>query len=202
MVRALVLDIGEILLRIDFTRLIRDFGMGETAGISEALKILNRWNLYDSFERGAISVDAFAEAVEKSLGRKFERRRFLEIWNSVIQGPVAGIEPLVERMAAAVPLYALTNSNEAHMSHALETYEWLGHFRKIFTSHELKARKPEPEIYRAVVAALGVPAGEILFVDDREENVAGAKKVGLKAELCRESPGDLVAILTRYRLLD
>ena len=53
----------------------------------------------------------------------------------------------------------------------------------------------------AVAAALAVPAEKILFIDDREENVEGARRVGFQAECCRRSPDDLVIILTHYGVL-
>ena len=43
----------------------------------------------------------------------------------------------------------------------------------------LGLRKPEPAIYRRALDILGKPAERILFIDDRAENVATAKSVGI-----------------------
>jgi putative hydrolase of the HAD superfamily len=40
-------------------------------------------------------------------------------------------------------------------------------------------RKPDPEIYELCAARLGVAPDECLFVDDREDNCAGAAAVGM-----------------------
>ncbi len=48
-------------------------------------------------------------------------------------------------------------------------------------SHRLGIAKPDAAIYRHAVEGLGVPAGEILFVDDREENIVAARKAGMVA---------------------
>ena len=42
-------------------------------------------------------------------------------------------------------------------------------------------RKPEPAMYRRAIDILGCPPQRILFIDDREENVAGAAAAGIKA---------------------
>jgi putative hydrolase of the HAD superfamily len=41
-------------------------------------------------------------------------------------------------------------------------------------------RKPKDAIYRRALDVLGVSAGRILFIDDRQENVAAATAAGMK----------------------
>ncbi len=50
-------------------------------------------------------------------------------------------------------------------------------------SHATGHAKPEPEIYAHAIAGLATPPGEILFLDDREENIAGARAAGLQTLL-------------------
>ncbi len=52
-----------------------------------------------------------------------------------------------------------------------------------FISGDLGLRKPSPDIYRRVVADLGVTPQEILFVDDRPRNLDAARDVGLQTVL-------------------
>ncbi len=59
-------------------------------------------------------------------------------------------------------------------------FDWIGNFRHAVWSHELLMRKPEPAIYTAAVKGLGVPAAEILFLDDRQENIDAAIAAGLQ----------------------
>lgn len=48
-------------------------------------------------------------------------------------------------------------------------------------SYRVGARKPDAEFYEAVVAAAGVPADHVVFLDDRDTNVDGAIACGLHA---------------------
>ena len=61
--------------------------------------------------------------------------------------------------------------------------EVLGHFRQIFLSSTIGLRKPDAEAYDHVVQAIGVPAERIVFFDDLDENIEGARQRGLKAVL-------------------
>jgi glucose-1-phosphatase len=51
---------------------------------------------------------------------------------------------------------------------------------KAHVSAEFKARKPDPIVYQRVCARYGYEPEQCAFIDDREENVEGARQVGLK----------------------
>jgi len=56
-------------------------------------------------------------------------------------------------------------------------------FDAVVISYEEQLAKPEPEIYRVALDRLGVPAFDALFVDDRAENIAAARELGLRTLL-------------------
>jgi putative hydrolase of the HAD superfamily len=103
-------------------------------------------------------------------------------WNAALGEPLPGIESLVARLSREFPLYVFSNTNPAHIAHFTPRYAGLlAVFRKTITSCELGARKPEPEAFARVAKLIGVAPGRILFFDDLEENVAGAREAGLQA---------------------
>lgn len=191
-VRTVVFDIGEVLIKLDFSKVMEARGLKPNQSLGQWLKEMNQWDLYDSFERGTVREKEFIE----KLGVTEEA--FLPMWNSVLVCTVPGIEQILQTLKVTVPLYALTNSNETHMRHCHAHFPVLKHFQRTLTSFDLRARKPEPEIYLKTQQEIGFSASEILFIDDRVENVEGAKKVGWSAELCRQSPADIRLILNRY----
>ncbi len=56
---------------------------------------------------------------------------------------------------------------------------FLSHFDHVTFSYEIGAVKPQPEIYRHAIAGLGLAPAEILFIDDRPENIEGGEAAGL-----------------------
>jgi putative hydrolase of the HAD superfamily len=64
-----------------------------------------------------------------------------------------------------------------------ETDGFLKHFDHVTFSYELGLVKPQREIYEDAVRGVGVEPGEALFLDDRSENIDGAREAGLVAEL-------------------
>jgi putative hydrolase of the HAD superfamily len=94
-----------------------------------------------------------------------------------------------------VPLYAFSNTNNAHVEHFSTVHaDLLGHFRKIFLSSSIGLRKPDAEAYDHVVRAIGVPASRIVFFDDSAENIEGARERGLTA-IHVTSPNDVADAL-------
>ena len=65
-----------------------------------------------------------------------------------------------------------------------------------------KILKPAPQAYRAAVAAMGLPAARLLFVDDQMRNIAGAHAFGMQTQLfdLRDPDGTCRAVLTRLVL--
>ncbi|HXH74863.1 MAG TPA: HAD family phosphatase [Bacteriovoracaceae bacterium] len=63
---------------------------------------------------------------------------------------------------------------------------WLKIFEKSFYSCELGLCKPHAASFQAVLKGLKQNADEVLFVDDREDNIEGAKSVGLKTMLFKD----------------
>jgi epoxide hydrolase-like predicted phosphatase len=64
----------------------------------------------------------------------------------------------------------------------------------VVISGEVGLRKPHPAIYELALDRLGVPAHRVLFIDDAEPNVLGARKVGLQALLHIDHPSTRAAL--------
>ena len=67
-------------------------------------------------------------------------------------------------------------------------------FDHIFISAEMGLAKPDPEVYQRVIAELGVPPSEVVFVDDFIENVEAAREAGWNAIHFRSREGALAEL--------
>ena len=65
----------------------------------------------------------------------------------------------------------------------VESQEWFDWFPVLVDSSELGARKPDPEPYRVAIDQMGLPAEEIVFIDDNPTYVRGGEKAGLRSVL-------------------
>lgn len=120
------------------------------------------------------------------------------LWNIL-----SGIQPykieMLKRIAASYEVYMLSNNNPICLPYAVRMFEEAGFsmntdFRKCYMSFEMKALKPSAAFYKAVVADIGLPAEDMLFIDDSRLNVEGAVAAGLPA-VYYEPGSDLSALL-------
>src|SRR5262249_50815641 len=70
-------------------------------------------------------------------------------------------------------------------------------FEHCVFSYALRSVKPEPECYRAVLATLGANPADVVFVDDKPDNVAGAEALGIGSVQFTD-PGQARAALAAY----
>jgi putative hydrolase of the HAD superfamily len=102
---------------------------------------------------------------------------------------------MIRRYAALFPIYAFSNSNEAHKTVWLPRYsQLLQPFKEVFISCQMGKRKPELEAYLHVANAIDVEPGRILFFDDSPQNIAGAQLAGMQAKIV-DSAADVESVL-------
>jgi 2-haloacid dehalogenase len=82
-----------------------------------------------------------------------------------------------------VPVFALTNFGRETFDHAAAHYPFFHEFDRAFVSGRLRLAKPDPAIYEAVERDLGLSGPQLLFTDDRPENVEAAARRGWRTHL-------------------
>lgn len=103
-------------------------------------------------------------------------------WLETIPGPVPGMIALVNELnARGVPLYAITNFSHEFWPRFRATAPVFAHFRDVLVSGEERLVKPDPAIYALATERFGIDPATSLFIDDRAENVEGARTAGMQA---------------------
>ena len=126
---------------------------------------------------------AYLNAVVFYEPRNFSRGEFFAFMLSQSQVLPDGALPILAELSASnhYMLGALNNEARETNAHRFSRFGLRRYFKVAFSSCYMGLRKPEPAIYRRALDILGCPPQRILFIDDREENVAGAAAAGIKA---------------------
>ncbi len=96
--------------------------------------------------------------------------------------PVAGAREVLARVrAAGTPCYLATNQAAERAAAMRRDLGYDGLVDGGFFSFELGVAKPDPAYFRVIGETLGLPPGDLLFIDDVTANVAAARCVGLRA---------------------
>lgn len=179
---ALLLDMGGVVLEIDFGRVFARWA--EIAG-ADAAQVGRRFThdaAYRAHERGEIGAPAYFESLRGSLGLDLDDAAFEDGWQRIFVAEIAPTVALLRRLREHVPLYLFSNTNRLHHACWASRYrDALAPFRRHFVSSEMGLRKPEREAFAYVAREMGVAPARILFFDDTPENVEGARAAGLQA---------------------
>jgi HAD superfamily hydrolase (TIGR01509 family) len=100
--------------------------------------------------------------------------------------PMPGMRPILDQLQArGTPLVVCSNNNELWWLRQAKTLRLKKYFpdERLILSSRIGAPKNSPrlEMFKAAVAAAGVPARACFFVDDRLENVRRARRFGIDA---------------------
>lgn len=182
MLKNILLDIGNVLLMIDRESTVREFSAfreNNGDGLLEPERVfLDRERRL--MERGALDPRGFYEAFLAATGCRLSYRHFVLIWTRHFSANLPMIR-LGQMLAGRLNVYLLSNTDPLHIPPLFDRFPQTLFFHDMALSYELGALKPEREFYCRALEKLGLNPGECLFVDDLEENVAGAEECGIRS---------------------
>ena len=136
-----------------------------------------------AWERGEIDVDRYLDAAIFYEPRGFSRDEFLGFMLAQSQLLPKGAMAILKQLAASNGCLIGALNNEARETNdfRFNKFGLRRHFKVALSSCYVGLRKPDPAIYHRALDILGSPPPRVLFIDDREENVAGGASAGMKA---------------------
>ncbi|MBR1569503.1 MAG: HAD family phosphatase [Bacteroidales bacterium] len=187
MTKAIVFDLGGVLIDLDPDRCIQAFR--EILGferITELLDPCHQKGIYGDMEAGILSADEFRRQILAESRPGCTPEDVDRSMAALLVGMAPYKVQLLQELSARYPLYALSNNNDISMARFHQIFEemgldWKHIFREELISCNLKMLKPGPEIFREAVRRIGYAPEEILFVDDSMRNIDGAQAVGIQA---------------------
>ena len=187
MIKAIVFDLGGVLISLDKARCIRAFK--EIAGfdrIEEFLDTSHQRGMIGDLEAGRISVAEFFAECRKYCRPGVSDAEIRRCFHALLDPMTPETAALLRQLARRLELYILTNNSSVTMEKTYEDARKTGidlqaTFRQIFVSQDLKMLKPSQEIFAHVIRAIGLPPEEILYVDDSPRNVEAARMAGMNA---------------------
>jgi putative hydrolase of the HAD superfamily len=180
--KTIVFDLGNVIIPFDFGRGYARLEQHVGLPAAEIRERIVATGLVPELESGRIEPRPFVAAINAALGMSLTYEEFAEIWSSIFLPETLIPESLVVQLKENHRVMVLSNTNAIHFEMVWEAYPILRHFDHLVLSHEVKAMKPEPAIYAAVLAEAQAEPGECFFTDDISAYVEGARRAGMQAE--------------------
>ncbi|SEH00043.1 putative hydrolase of the HAD superfamily [Nonomuraea solani] len=137
------------------------------------------WEHRLDFDRATLSPHAYWAAVlDRPVGHA-EVARLVAMDIASWAYPNEGTVALLGELLAAGRDVALLSNAPVCVGEGLDELPWIAEIGHRFYSGRMGLVKPGREIYDEVARALGTHPSEVVFIDDRAENVEGAERAGM-----------------------
>ena len=182
-IRCIVFDLGGVLVEVDGTASVSRW-TGTSANSLELADMSLKLPAVRAFETGRINAQTFARDIVRAAGLAVSPGEFLAEFREWVRRPFVGCRQLLTRLKVdhGLTLACLSNTNSVHWERIRDEMSLGGFFDHVFLSHEIGSCKPDREAYDAVLAGMPFAARQMLFLDDKEDNVMAARGAGLQSE--------------------
>lgn len=201
-VRAVVFDYGQVLClpqQFDDIKTMADFCQ---IPIEKFERLY--WPPRLAYDRADLNAESFWRPILQHSGRALRASDVQELvkldgesWGRANKPTLAWAQQLAD---AGLTLGILSNMPMDLKIHLIQSREWLALFPEKLFSCDVCSVKPEPKIYQTLLELLQLTPREVLFLDDRPENVEGAREMGIHAIVFENLEDVLAEVRERFEL--
>ncbi len=183
----IIFDLGGVVINLDYHKTTRAFEAIGLENFEEMFSQAAQSGLFDDFEKGKSSVPYFVNKLLDFLPSGTSANQVVEAWNEMILDfPIQNLQ-LLEKLKSSHRTFLLSNTNEIHIQKVHQHLQLVSehktlhpYFEKVYFSSDIKMRKPDSEIFEFVLKENGLNPKKTLFIDDTEQHILGAQKVGIQ----------------------
>lgn len=172
-----VFDLGKVLVDFDYT--IAATKIAEHCGLpaESVKKQLDYSPVLLRYESGLLTREEFFGEVRRATGFRGTMEEFGSFFADIFWEIPRMIAIQAELRRSRIPTYIFSNTNDLAIEHIRRNFSFFGDFDGYVLSYEVGAMKPEAKIYEELEKLSGKQGADILYLDDRQENVdAGAAR--------------------------
>ncbi len=184
-IKNIIFDLGVVLLDLDFQKSAHAFKKLGFIGFENYYSKNHALHFFHAFETGHVSDKYFINEIITQNRLKATPDQIIKAWNEIIVGfPVEKVK-FIHEVSKHYNIYMLSNTNIIHARKYerqfmdISGFSLNKYFKKIYYSHEIGLRKPDPEAFKIIFKENTIKPDQTLFIDDIEENLLPAKHLGM-----------------------
>jgi HAD superfamily hydrolase (TIGR01509 family) len=187
MLPTVVFDLGRVLLDFDYSIAAHRIAEKSRSGVDEARFFIDQSPLLHRYETGLVTTQEFFAEICRLSGFSGTADEFAEFFSDIF----APIQPMIQLQAelrqAGIRTYIFSNTNDLAICHIRERFPFFNQFDGYILSYEHRSMKPDAKLYEIVERETRSSGREIIYLDDRLENVEAGRNRDWQAIL-HESP--------------
>lgn len=168
-----VFDLGKVLVDFDYAIAGRRIAARSKLSAGDVQRFLDHSPLLCRYETGLMTRQQFFETVRDHVRFQGSSQEFGDQFADIFTEMPEMIALHAALRRKGIPTYIFSNTNDLAIEHIRRTFPFFANFDGYILSYEIGAMKPAPKIYEALEQLAGRRGAEILYLDDRQENVDG-----------------------------
>jgi HAD superfamily hydrolase (TIGR01509 family) len=189
-----VFDLGKVLLEFDYSKPARLFAARSKASAADVERLINHSPLLYRYETGLMNREEFYREVSAATGFDGTLEEFSPIFADIFEPIPEMVELQATLRKRGIPTFIFSNTNDLAIGHIRRQFPFFANFDGYILSYEHGAMKPTAKLYEVVERETGRRGAEIIYLDDRAENVAAGAARGWQAILHETPAGTLAAL--------
>ena len=195
-----VFDLGKVLVDFDYSIAARKVAARSTKSLLNLVYLLSNSSLIVEYECGQVTRQQFFEQVRDAVGFKGDLAEFGGYFADIFTEISQMIALHAELRRRGFKTYIFSNTNDLAIEHVERNFPFFKNFDGYIYSCEVGAMKPGAKIYEAMEKLCGRTGADIIYLDDRSENVQAGLARGWQAIL-HEKPEKSRAALKNIGLV-
>ena len=203
-IKNIIFDFGGVIIDLDYSKTY------------ERLKQLTNINYVNDpaptrleecllqYEIGRVTSNQMINFLQQYQSKDAESSDFIDAWNAMLIGIPEERIRFLEQLRNNYRIFLLSNTNELHLEWVndhlvskggIQYFESL--FDKVYYSHLIHMRKPDPATFSFVLESEALNPEETIFIDDTVEHVEGANSAGIHSIL-HNPESEIMSMLSQY----
>lgn len=198
-IKNIIFDLGGVILDIEFKKTLEEFKKLGFEDIESIFTQPSQVELFNTFDCGLITAQAFRDEIRKRLNTDLSDIQIDKAWNALLLSWDLRRLNLIDELRKHYRVFLLSNTSIIHSDlYNKQLIELSGgknlkaFFEKVYYSYELGLRKPNPEIFQLVLNENNFDPTETLFIDDTQEHIESASKLGILTYHLKPSEGETI----------
>lgn len=180
---AVIFDLGKVLVDFDYSLVVRRVGNRSTASLEALERLIVNSPLLPAYERGELTSTAFYDAVRKESGFRGGFDEFAGYFADIFTEIPAMTAVQAELRSRGIPTFIFSNTNDIAIDHIRRNFPFFARFDGYVLSYEHGCMKPDAPLYEVVERMAGRRGADLVYLDDRAENIAAGRDRGWHAIL-------------------
>ena len=195
-----IFDLGKVLVDFDYSIAARKLAARSAKAPEDLHAFLGSSPLLVDYESGRLTRETFYEAIRDAIGFRDDLTEFGSYFADIFSEMPGTIALHAELRQRGFKTYIFSNTNDLAIEHVQRNFPFFKNFDGYIYSYEVGAMKPDAPIYDAMEKMCGRRGSDLIYMDDRAENIAAGAARGWRAIL-HQSPEKTRRALTEMRVL-